>query len=229
MKTIGLLGGMSWESTILYYDIINTKIKNVLGGLHSGKIILYSVEFDEIERLQSSGQWEKAADILGEAAAKLELCGADFIAICTNTMHKIVPQIQAHISIPIIHIADVTAHELEKNSVKRVALIGTKYTMTEDFYKSKLVNRGIEVIVPDDEAIEIINNIIFNELCVGIITEESRNTFSRIISKMKNRGAEAVILGCTEIGLLIHKDNSELPVYDTTMIHAMKAAEIALT
>lgn len=228
MKTIGLLGGMSWESTVPYYQIINEEVKNKLGGLHSAKIILYSVEFDEIEKCQSSGNWKKSGNILGKAAQNLEAAGADFILICTNTMHKVVPQISSMINIPIIHIADATADELQMNQIEKVGLLGTKYTMTQDFYKKKLIDRGIDVIIPDDTDIDVINDIIFHELCLGIIKEESRIKFKKIIESLKKKGATGVILGCTEIGLLIHQADSTLPVYDTTLIHAKKAAEIAL-
>lgn len=228
MKTVGLIGGMSWESTIPYYKIINEIVKEKLGGLHSAQIILYSVEFDEIEKCQSSGQWDKSAEILGNAAKKLELAGADFILICTNTMHKVAPQIQNMISVPIVHIADATADSLERDKVSKVALLGTKYTMTQDFYKSKLIDRGFKVFIPDEEDIEIVNHVIFDELCVGVINKDSQKKFSEIIGKLKDKGAQAVILGCTEIGLLIKEENSVLPIYDTTLIHATKAAELLL-
>lgn len=228
MKTVGLIGGMSWESTIPYYKIINEIVKEKLGGLHSAQIILYSVEFDEIEKCQSSGQWDKSAEILGNVAKKLELAGADFILICTNTMHKVAPQIQNMISVPIVHIADATADSLERDKVSKVALLGTKYTMTQDFYKSKLIDRGFEVFIPDEEDIEIVNHVIFDELCVGVINKDSQKKFSEIIGKLKDKGAQAVILGCTEIGLLIREENSVLPIYDTTLIHATKAAELLL-
>lgn len=190
MKTIGLIGGMSWESTVPYYQIINEEVKNRLGGLHSAKIILYSVEFDEIEKCQSSGNWEKSGNILGKAAQSLESAGADFILICTNTMHKVVPQIASMIHIPIIHIADATADELQKNQIKKVGLLGTKYTMIQDFYKKKLIDRGIDVVIPDDTDIDIINDIIFHELCLGQIKEESRIKFEKIIECLKEKGAD---------------------------------------
>lgn len=228
MKTIGLIGGMSWESTVPYYQIINEEVKHRLGGLHSAKLILYSVEFDEIEKCQSRGNWEKSGDILGKAAQSLEAAGADFILICTNTMHKVAPQIASMIHVPIIHIADATADELQKNQIQKVGLLGTKYTMTQDFYKKKLIDRGIDVVIPDDTDIDVINDIIFHELCLGKIKEESRIKFQKTIESLKKKGANGVILGCTEIGLLIHQSDSSLPVYDTTLIHAKKAAEIAL-
>lgn len=228
MKTIGLIGGMSWESTIPYYKIINEEVKKRLGGLHSAKIILFSVDFDEIEKCQSKGEWEKSVDILGKAAQGLEAAGADYILICTNTMHKVAPQIASMIHIPIIHIADATGLELEKGDIHKVGLLGTKYTMIQDFYKQKLIDRGMEVVIPDDEDIDAINDIIFKELCVGEIKEESRRKFKKIIDGLKEKGADGVILGCTEIGLLIHQTDSSLPVFDTTVIHAKSAAEMAL-
>ena len=228
MKTIGLIGGMSWESTIPYYAVINEYVKEKLGGLHSAKIILYSVEFDEIEKYQSSGEWERSGVILADAARKLELAGADMILICTNTMHKVFDQVQSAVSVPLIHIAEATADALEKEHVRSVALLGTKYTMTQDFYKKKLTDRGFRVLVPREEDIELVNGVIFNELCIGKIKYESRNEFSRIISELKAEGAEAVILGCTEIGLLIHPEDSALKTFDTTKIHALVAASKAL-
>ncbi len=228
MKTIGLIGGMSWESTVPYYQIINEEVKQKLGGLHSAKIILYSVEFDEIEKCQSSGNWEKSGEILGHAAQGLEAAGADFILICTNTMHKVAPQIASMIHVPIVHIADATADALQEKHIGKVGLLGTKYTMTQDFYKQKLIDRGIEVVIPDAEDVETVNDIIFQELCVGKVLDESRARFQEIIKRLQEKGAEGVILGCTEIGLLIHQPDSVLPVFDTTLIHAKKAAEIAL-
>lgn len=228
MKTIGLIGGMSWESTISYYRIINEEVKNRLGGLHSAKIVLYSVEFDEIEKCQSNGEWEKSGDILGNAAKAVESAGADFLLICTNTMHKVVPQIVSMIDIPIIHIADATADELEKNNTRSIGLLGTKYTMTQDFYKQRLIDRGIRVLIPDEGDIETVNTVIFDELCVGKISDVSREKLKEIITKLKCKGAEGVILGCTEIGLLIHQSDVDIPVFDTTVIHARKAAELAI-
>lgn len=228
MKTIGLIGGMSWESTISYYSIINECIKEKLGGLHSAKIILYSVEFDEIEKCQSSGQWDKSGEILGDAARKLEASGADVVLICTNTMHKVFDQVQKMVEVPLLHIAEATASELKKTGVKKTALLGTRYTMKEDFYKSKLVERGLEVVIPNEDDMSFINHVIFDELCLGKINEDSQKEFCRIISDLKKNGAEAVILGCTEIGLLVKQEMSVLPVFDTTVIHATKAAEIAL-
>lgn len=228
MKTIGLIGGMSWESTVLYYKIINETVKARLGGLHSAKIILYSVEFDEIEQCQSSGDWEKSGNILGRAAQGLEAAGADFLLICTNTMHKVAPQVASMIHIPIVHIADATADELERCRVRKVGLLGTKYTVTQDFYKQRLIDRGIDVVIPDEAGIDLVNSVIFHELCVGEIKDASREQFRRMIGRLRDEGAEGVILGCTEIGLLIHQEDSPLPVFDTTLIHAARAAGMAL-
>lgn len=228
MKTIGLVGGMSWESTVTYYQLINQFVAKKLGGLHSAQILLYSVDFEEIERCQSEGNWEKSGEILANIAQKLETAGADFIVICTNTMHKVAPQIAKVISIPIIHIAETTAEVLQQSGIQTVGLLGTKYTMQQDFYKAKLIAKGLKVIIPDEQDMEIINRIIFEELCLGKINPDSRQFFQSVIDKLKKHGAEGVILGCTEIGLLIKPENSSLPVFDTTLIHAQKAAECAL-
>jgi len=228
LKTIGMLGGMSWESTVTYYQVINETVKQELGGLHSAKVLLYSVDFAEIEKCQVDGDWEKSADILSVAAQNLEKAGADFIVICTNTMHKVAPQIQSKISIPIIHIAEATADELEHNNISQIALLGTKYTMTQDFYKEKLTNAGITVLIPNEQEIETVNDIIYNELCLGIISEASKEKFLCIINSLAEQGAQGVILGCTEIGLLIGQKDSDLPVFDTTQIHAVKAAKISM-
>ncbi|MBP1576858.1 MAG: aspartate/glutamate racemase family protein [Oscillospiraceae bacterium] len=228
MKTIGLIGGMSWESTVTYYKIINETIKRELGGLHSAKILLYSVDFDEIEKYQSSGEWDKSAAVLGDAASNLEKAGADFILICTNTMHKVADAVQKRISVPILHIAEVTADVLKAKGIEKVGLLGTKYTMTQDFYKAKLIEAGIAVVIPDEAEVEMINDVIFNQLCLGIISEESRTKFVQAIEQLKSKGAQGVILGCTEIGLLIEQKDSVLPVFDTTLIHAEKAALLSL-
>ena len=228
MKTIGLIGGMSWESTVTYYKIINETVKERLGGFHSGKILLYSVDFAEIEECQAKGEWEKSAEILSEAAENLEKAGADFIVICTNTMHKVAGKIQENIKIPVIHIADATAHKLKQDGILKTALLGTKYTMTQDFYKEKLRENGIEVLVPEEKDIEIVNHVIYEELCLGKILDSSKKEYIRIIDGLKEKGAQGVILGCTEIGLLISQKDSPLPVYDTTEIHALSACEKAL-
>ncbi len=228
MKTIGLIGGMSWESTVTYYQVINEKVKEVLGGLHSAKIFMYSVDFYEIEQYQAKGEWDKSAEVLGEAAAKLEKAGADYIFICTNTMHKIAPQVQARISVPVIHIAEATAQKLKEQKVEKVALLGTKYTMTQDFYKSKLIDSGIEVLIPGEKDVELVNGVIYDELCLGEIKPESKAEFLRIIEELAGQGAQGVILGCTEIGLLISQQDTALPVFDTTLIHGEKAAMLAV-
>ena len=190
--------------------------------------MLYSVEFDEIERCQSSGDWEKSGNILGKAAQGLEAAGADFLLICTNTMHKVAPQVASMVHIPIVHIAAATADELEKHGIQKVGLLGTKYTMTEDFYKQILIDRGIDVVIPGAADIDVVNDVIFHELCVGELREESRTAFRRIIDDLKRKGAQGVILGCTEIRMLIQQADSSLPVFDTTVIHAKRAAEMAL-
>ena len=228
MKTIGLIGGMSWESTVTYYQVINETIKRELGGLHSAKILLYSVDFDEIEKYQASGEWDKSADVLSDAAERLERAGADFIIICTNTMHKVVPQMKERIGIPIVHIAEATADKLKEQGITTVGLLGTKYTMTQDFYKDKLIEAGIRVIVPDDNDVETVNTVIYDELCLGNIIPASKDKYLEIIRKLEDAGAQGVILGCTEIGLLINQKDVELPVFDTTLIHAEKAALTAV-
>lgn len=228
MKTIGLIGGMSWESTVTYYQIINETIKKELGGLHSAKILLYSVDFAEIEEYQAKGEWEKSAEVLSEAAVNLQKAGADFIVICTNTMHKVAGEIQEQISIPIIHIAEATAEALKEQKITKVGLLGTKYTMTQEFYKNKLIEAGIEVVIPDAAGVEVVNDIIYKELCLGIILEESREKYLEIIQKLGECGAQGVILGCTEIGLLVQQKDTRLPVFDTTQIHAVKAALYSL-
>lgn len=228
MKTIGLIGGMSWESTVTYYQIINEIVKSEMGGFHSAKIILHSVDFAEIEHCQTTGDWDKCANILAAAAQGLERAGADFLLICTNTMHKVAPQIQKQVRIPLVHIAGATADQLIEDNIKTVALLGTKYTMTQDFYKDKLIDAGIQVLIPTKNDIDVVNHIIFNELCLGVISEASKKAYLSIISKLEGRGAQGVILGCTEIGLLIQQADTSLPVYDTTQIHATKAAQMAL-
>ena len=224
LKTIGLIGGMSWESTVTYYKIINETVKEKLGGLHSAKCVLYSVDFQEIEECQANGNWEKSGEILGEAANNLEKAGADFIVICTNTMHKVVNQIKEKISIPILHIAEMTAEKILEKGLKNIALLGTKYTMEQDFYKSKLIEKGINVIIPDKNDIEIINEVIYDELCLGTINSDSKKKFLEIVDKLRNKGAEGIILGCTEIGLLIKNEDTDVPLFDTAIIHAEQAA-----
>ena len=228
MKTIGLIGGMSYESTIPYYKIINDEVNKALGGLHSAKVVLYSVDFDEIESRQRSNDWDECGQILKNAAISLEKAGADIILICTNTMHKVFQDVQAGVKVPVLHIAKATASKLIESNVKKVALLGTIYTMTQDFYKSVLIESGLEVVIPDDIQMQEINRIIFEELCKGKIVESSREYFLKVIDSLKAKGAQAVILGCTEIGLLVTEDKSALKVFDTTVIHAKAAVEAAL-
>lgn len=228
MKTIGLIGGMSWESTSLYYQIINEYIQHKKGGLYSAKCILYSVNFEEISSLQKTGQWQKCGEILGNIGKNLETAGADFIIICTNTMHKVVPDIQKYINIPIIHIAEATYNRIKEAGIKNIGLLGTKYTMKEDFYKNILIDKGLNVIIPEDDEVEFINNVIFNELCKGDIKAESKRKFLEIVDRLKLKGAEGVILGCTEIVMLISQKDIDIKVFDTTQIHAETAAELSL-
>lgn len=226
MKTAGLLGGMSWESTAGYYKAINEGVKNKLGGLHSAQIAMFSVDFAPIEELQHQGDWDGAASILSEAAKKIEAAGADFLLICTNTMHKVAPQIEKAIKIPILHIADATAEVLVENGIKKIGLLGTAFTMEQEFYKGRLKeNYGLEVIVPNATDRKIVHMIIYNELCVGKIEKNSKIEYLRIIDQLAKDGAEAVILGCTEISMLVKQSDTAITLYDTTQIHANKAVE----
>lgn len=229
MKTIGLIGGMSWESTVTYYEILNETIKERLGGLHSAKCILGSVDFAEIEACQSAGRWEESGEILGREAQALERAGAEFLVICTNTMHKVAPQVESAVHIPLLHIADATADELEAKGLSRVGLLGTKYTMTQDFYKDRLLGRGFAVLTPGEEDMDLVNKVIFEELCLGTIKGESRAELLRMIGELSRRGAQGVILGCTELGLLLRQEDTAVPLFDTAQIHARRAALLALT
>lgn len=228
MKTIGLIGGMSWESSAQYYRMINEEIKKRLGGLHSAKCILYSVDFEEIECCQRSGDWEKAGHLLGEAAQSLERAGADFIIICTNTMHKVIEFFELKITIPILHIANATAKQIQKHEITTIGLLGTKYTMEQDFYKSRIEFFGINVLVPNEEERVFVNSVIFEELCLGKIEETSKDFFKKVIKSLVDHGAEGIILGCTEIGLLINQDDSEVPIFDTALIHVRESVKLAL-
>ena len=230
MKTIGLLGGMSWESTVGYYRAINEGVKNSLGGLHSAKIILNSVDFDPIEKLQHNGDWDGTAAILSEAALSIQSAGADFLLICTNTMHKVAPEIEQAIRIPVLHIADATAEVLIDNDIKTVGLLGTKFTMEQEFYKGRLTKKyGLKVIIPNDHDRRIVHNVIYQELCLGQIIENSKAEYLRIIRQLSTQGAEAVILGCTEIGMLVDQTDTGVKLLDTTAIHAAKAVEFAIS
>ncbi|COF86327.1 putative amino acid recemase [Streptococcus pneumoniae] len=219
---------MSWESTSEYYRIINEEIKERLGGLHSAKCLINSVDFEEIERCQSSGNWDGAGEILGNAAYSLQKGGADFIIICTNTMHKVVGKIKAKIDIPVLHIADATAKEIKRKDIQKVGLLGTKYTMEQDFYKSRIEEHDIKVIVPSEKNRKEINKVIYTELCLGKIVSQSREYYKRVIEELVQKGAQGIILGCTEIGLLIKQENVSVPIFDTTHIHAIEAVKVAL-
>ena len=230
MKTIGLLGGMSWESTVEYYRLINEGIKSKLSGLHSAQIAMYSVDFEPIEQLQKSGEWESSGEILADAAKKIESAGADFLLICTNTMHKVAQQIEAAIQIPLIHIADATAEELIKNNMQSVGLLGTVFTMEQDFYKGRLQDKfGLNVVIPEKADREIVHKVIYQELCLGNVQTNSRNEYLRIIKDLSEQGAQAVVLGCTEIGILVKQSDTEIKLLDTTAIHAQKAVEMAIS
>ncbi len=228
MKTIGLIGGMSWESSASYYRIINETVKEHLGGLHSAKCILYSVDFDEIERYQTEGDWKAAGEELSAAARSLEKAGADFIVICTNTMHKVIDQIEERIQIPVLHIADATAKQIHQSGIKTVGLLGTRYTMEQNFYKERLTSHRINVMTPPAEDRIRINQVIFNELCLGKIEDESRNYYKSVIAQLVADGTEGIILGCTEIGLLISQEDAAVPLFDTADIHAIEAVKHAL-
>ncbi|GAA0413803.1 aspartate/glutamate racemase family protein [Virgibacillus salarius] len=229
MKTIGLIGGMSWESTALYYRIINEEVNKRLGELHSAKCLLYSVDFQEIESCQATSDWEKAGEILSKSAHALEKAGADFLIICTNTMHKVVPAIEATTHIPILHIANSAAEQIKQRNCNKVGLLGTNYTMEQNFYISRLREQGIQVIIPKPDERERVNAIIFNELCLGEIKDASRTYYKEVIQGMIDQGAEGIILGCTEIGLLIGQDDAQVPLFDTAKIHAIAAVNKALT
>ena len=229
MKTIGLIGGMSWESTVPYYRDINRAIGARLGGLHSAKIVLYSVEFQEIERLQHAGRWDEAGAILAEAARAVCRAGADVIVLCTNTMHKVAPQIEAAVDVPFLHIADAAAARVKAAGVNRVGLLGTRFTMEESFYRGRLESQhGLEVLVPPEDARALVHRVIYEELCLGQVREDSRRAFQTVVAGLVARGAEGVILGCTEIGLLLRPEDAPVPLFDTGRIHAEAAAAFAL-
>ncbi|WP_299235272.1 aspartate/glutamate racemase family protein [uncultured Halomonas sp.] len=223
MRTIGLIGGMSWESTQTYYRLINQRVREQLGGLHSARLVLYSVDFAEIEVLQRRGDWAATAQILGAAARSLEAAGADFLVLCTNTMHIVASQVEQAVSIPLLHIADATARELHRQGVNRVGLLGTRFTMEQAFYRERLEMQGIQVLIPDAAQRERIHAIIFEELCRGEIRADSKADYLAVVASLAGQGALGVILGCTEIGLLIQADDTDVPLFDTTEIHAEQA------
>jgi aspartate racemase len=229
MKTIGLLGGMSWESTLPYYRHINEAVRERLGGLHSARLVLYSLDFHEIEALQRQGDWAAAGTLLADAARRLESAGADFLLLCTNTMHKVADAIEAASALPLLHIADPTAAAIQAAGLQRVGLLGTRFTMEQPFYRQRLEDRhGIQVLVPDEPDRAEVHRVIYEELCRGVVSEVSRQAYRQVITRLVARGAQAVILGCTEIGLLVRADDAEVPLFDTCVLHAQAAAERAL-
>lgn len=229
MKTIGLLGGMSWESTASYYRLLNEGVRDALGGLRSARIAMFSVDFEEIERLQRAGDWDRAGGLLADAARRVEAGGADFLLLCTNTMHRVAPQVEAAVAIPLLHIADATAARLKERGVGRVGLLGTRFTMEQDFYKGRLSGRfGIEVLTPEAAERDEVHRVIFEELCRGRILDGSRARYLAAIDALARRGAEGVILGCTEIALLVRQEHTPAPLFDTTAIHAAEAVRRAV-
>jgi aspartate racemase len=229
VKTIGLIGGMSWESTVPYYQIINRTIAQRLGGLHSAKIALYSVDFHEIERMQHAGQWAESGEVLADAARAVRRAGAEFLVLCTNTMHKLAPQIEAAVDIPLLHIADATAARVRGAGLHRIGLLGTAFTMEEEFYRGRLVARhGLDVLTPPKPERDLVHRVIYGELCLGQVRDESRQAFADIVRGLVAQRAEGVILGCTEIGLLLRPEDASVPLFDTATIHAEAAAAFAL-
>lgn len=228
MKTIGLVGGMSWESTALYYRLINEGVKKRLGGLHSAKIVLYSVDFQEIEELQHAGEWDRAGEVLAAAGRAVEAAGADFLLICTNTMHRVAEQVESAISIPLLNLADATAERILARGMRTVGLLGTAFTMEQDFYRGRLEKRGIEVLVPGAADRAVVHRVIYEELCQGRVKEGSRAEYLRIIDALGEQGAEGVIEGCTEIVMLVDERHTGMPLFDTTAIHADEAVRLAL-
>lgn len=230
MKTIGMIGGMSWESSIEYYRIINQVVRDRLGGVHSARSVMYSVDFAEIELLQHQGRWEEATAMMVDAAHRVERGGADFVVICTNTMHRMAEDVQNAIQIPLLHIADATADRIRAAGMKTIGLLGTRFTMEQDFYRGRLVEKhGLDVLIPDEQGREVVHHVIYNELVVGKVLPESRAKFAEIIASLAARGAEGIILGCTEIGLLVRQEDSPVPLFDTTLVHAEAAVELALS
>lgn len=229
MKTIGLIGGMSWESTVPYYRLINEGVKQRLGGLHSAKLVLYSVDFHEIERLQHAGRWDEAGAQLAAAGRAVQAAGADFLVLCTNTMHKVAAAIEAAASIPLLHIADPTAQAIRQAGIQTVGLLGTRFTMEEDFYRGRLTEQhGLKVLIPDADDRAVVHRVIYEELCLGITREASRAAYRAIIARLVAQGAQGIVLGCTEIGLLVSAEDSPVPLFDTTALHAASAVDFAL-
>jgi aspartate racemase len=225
MKTLGLLGGMSFESTIPYYRLINQRVQQQLGGLHSARLLMYSVDFHDIEQLQRRGDWQQAGQLLADAASALQRAGADGLVLCTNTMHKVAAAIEQATPLPLLHIADATAQQIRSQGLQRIGLLGTRFTMEQDFYKARLAAQGIEVLIPDPPGRDLVHQVIYEELCLGQIKPDSRLAYQRIIAGLVRSGAEGVILGCTEIGLLVQPEDATVPLFDTTAIHARAAAD----
>ena len=229
MKTIGLIGGMSWESTVLYYRILNERVKARMGELHSAKLVLYSVDFEEIKQLQHRGAWDEAGELLAAAGCSVRAAGADFLVLCTNTMHKVAPAIEAAAGLPLLHIADATAAEISARGIRKIGLLGTRFTMEEEFYRKRLSDLyGIEALVPDAYDRAIVHRVIYEELCRGRVRAVSRREYVRIMNRLVEEGAEGIILGCTEITMLVGPDHASVPLFDTTRIHAVRAADMAL-
>ena len=230
MKTIGLIGGMSWESTVEYYRIINQEVGRRLGGFHSAKILMYSVDFGEVEPLMREGRWEEIGGLVAGIAKTLQSAGADVILLCTNTVHKVASWIESAITIPFIHIADATGEEVSRRGIKKVGLLGTRYTMEEDFYRNRLTEKfGLSVVIPPDEERSLVNDVIFRELCHGVINQSSKHRLKNVIDELVARGAEGIILGCTEIPMLINEADCPVALFDTTLIHAGRAVDFALS
>ncbi|MDG4862177.1 aspartate/glutamate racemase family protein [Streptomyces sp. T-3] len=228
MKTIGLIGGMSWESSAEYYRLVNELVRDRLGGLHSARVVLHSLDFAEIEQLQVAGEWERAGEILAAAGKALEAAGAELVLICTNTMHKVAGQVEAAIGVPLLHLADTTATAVQGKGVKKVGLLGTAFTMEQDFYRERLAGHGLDVLVPDQAGRALVHRVIYEELCLGVVRDESREAYKDVIRELVARGAEGVVLGCTEIELLIGDGDSPVPLFPTTRLHAEAAVAAAL-
>ena len=228
MKTIGLIGGMSWESSALYYRQVNERIRDCLGGLHSGRVILYSVDFHDVERLQRAGDWDAAGTLLAQAARSLELAGADFLVLCTNTMHRVSAAIEAAVAIPLLHIADPTALRIRSDGHSRVGLLGTLFTMEQSFYRERLERHGLEVITPNAQDRALVHRVIYEELCIGKVLAQSRLDYQRIMANLVRSGAQAIVLGCTEITMLVGPSDAQVALYDTTSLHALAAADAAM-